>query len=52
MGDVDFITYREDLTGSVACGTLPAPIPVYVTVKPGAAAGSRTVVAIEFLPGT
>lgn len=50
MGDVDFVTYREDLTGSVACGQLPKPLPVYVTLKPAPTAGSRLVVAIEFLP--
>jgi hypothetical protein len=47
--DVDFITYRSDLTGSVSCGPMKEPMRVYVTVGP-AAGGERVVVAVEVLP--
>jgi hypothetical protein len=50
LGDVDFITYRADLTGSVECGTSKRPMPVYVTWRSGSdASRGRIVVAIEFL---
>jgi hypothetical protein len=49
MSDVEFITYREDLTGEVACGPMKKPLPVFVTWKAGAAE-MRIVVAVEFLP--
>jgi hypothetical protein len=45
---VDFITYRDDLSGSVTCGPQVASR-VYVTWRPGAG-GVRTVIAIEYLP--
>ena len=48
MDKVEFISYRDDLQGSVACGERNPPDPVYVTVKPGDLDG--TVVAMEFLP--
>jgi hypothetical protein len=47
---VDFITYRSDLSGSITCGPLKAPMPVYVTWRQGAGPGARIVIAIEFLP--
>jgi hypothetical protein len=47
MEQVEFISYRTDLQGSVACGARTPPDPVYVTVRPGELDG--TVVAIEFL---
>jgi hypothetical protein len=50
LADVEFITYRDDLTGSVTCGPLKDPLPVYVTWRPGANAGARRVIAVEFLP--
>jgi hypothetical protein len=50
LTEVDFITYRNDLTGSVSCGPLKAPLPVYVTWRAGAKPGARRVVAVEFLP--
>ena len=51
FGDVDFITYRSDLSGGINCGPLKEPLAVYVTWKPvGPKAESRRVVAIEFLP--
>ena len=46
---VDFITYRDDLTGSITCGPLKEAPRVYVTFT-GATADTRRVVAIEFLP--
>lgn len=49
MQDVDFITYRDDLKGSVGCGPLKEPMRVYVTWRPGAAS-TKVVVAVEFLP--
>lgn len=51
MAKVEFITYRDDLTGNVTCGPLKEPMRVYVTsrasTQPDAA---REVVAVEFLP--
>jgi hypothetical protein len=51
MADVDFISYRADLTGGVQCGPFKEPMRVYVTVREGPApAREKVVVAIEFLP--
>ena len=50
LSSVEFITYRDDLSGSVGCGNLKEPMRVYVTWRPGAAPGDRLVVALEFLP--
>jgi tetratricopeptide (TPR) repeat protein len=47
--EVDFITYRSDLTGTVPCGPAKEPMQVYVTVRP-AAGGEWLVIAVEFLP--
>jgi hypothetical protein len=47
---VEFITYRDDLTGSITCGAVKEPMWVYVTVGPGEQAGAKVVMAIEFLP--
>jgi hypothetical protein len=44
MADVDFISYRADLTGGVQCGPFQEPMRVYVTVR------EKAVVAVEFLP--
>ena len=46
---IDFITYRDDLSGSVNCGSLKSPLWVYVTLDAASPAGDKTVVAIEFL---
>jgi Tfp pilus assembly protein PilF len=54
--DVEFVTYRDDLGGSVSCGPRKNREPVYITWKAagalpaslGAIAG--TAVAVEFLP--
>src|SRR6185503_17541811 len=50
LSSVDFITYRKDLTGSIQCGPVTPALPVYVTWRAGAAAGSKIVVALEFPP--
>jgi hypothetical protein len=50
LEDVEFITYRDDLTGSVTCGSMRTPMRVYVTWREGKTPGTRRVVAIEFLP--
>jgi tetratricopeptide (TPR) repeat protein len=57
LDKVDFIAYRNDLTGSVGCGPREAPLRVYVTWRPWPPAKARsdpavagTVVAVEFLP--
>ena len=47
---VDFITYRSDLKGSIQCGPVNPALPVYVTYRAGATAGSMVAVAIEFPP--
>ena len=47
---VDFITYRDDLSGSITCGPLKEPMRVYVTWHKGAGPDVRIVIAIEFLP--
>jgi tetratricopeptide (TPR) repeat protein len=53
FGDVDFITYRADLQGSVECGTLKEPANVYLTWRPGSGKPpAKLAVAIEFLPKT
>jgi hypothetical protein len=51
MAEVEFITYRDDLSGSVRCGALDAALPVYLTWRPGSgAADGKMAIAIEFLP--
>lgn len=50
MADVEFITYRTDLKGSVACAPLKEPIPIYLTWREGTPAGAKLAVALEFLP--
>jgi tetratricopeptide (TPR) repeat protein len=54
---IDFITYRDDLKGSVGCGPAPAGTRVFVTFRnrakgegPAAAWIEGRVVAIEYLP--
>jgi hypothetical protein len=47
---VDFISYRTDLKGNIACGPLASPARVYVTWRPGKQRDEHVVVAIEFLP--
>ena len=50
MLDVDFITYRDDLKGAIACGALKEAMRVYVTWRPGTDTATKVAVAIEFLP--
>jgi hypothetical protein len=47
---VDFITYRDDLSGSISCGPFKEPARVYMTRRQGAGPNARIVIAIEFLP--
>jgi hypothetical protein len=47
---VEFITYREDLAGSVSCGPWKQPASVYATWRAGAKSGVKMLVAVEFLP--
>jgi tetratricopeptide (TPR) repeat protein len=55
--DVEFITYRDDLSGSVLCGPRTPPDRVYVTWRPTSARQAQAspptdgeAVAVEFLP--
>ena len=48
--EVEFITYRDDLTGSISCGPWKEPMRVYLTWRPGKPEGTKIAVAIEFLP--
>jgi tetratricopeptide (TPR) repeat protein len=51
LTEVDFIAYRDDLSGGIACGPLTQPMHVYVTWRGGAdPAAAKAVVAVEFLP--
>jgi hypothetical protein len=51
LSDVEFITYRDDLTGGVKCGAMPPLMRVYITWRTGVQpADDRKVVAVEFLP--
>lgn len=49
LDTVEFITYRDELTGSVGCGPRTPPDRVYVTFTP-VAGSDGLVVAVEFLP--
>ena len=48
--EVEFITYRSDLSGSISCGPLKEPMKVLLTWRPGPTDGSKLAVALEFLP--
>ncbi len=48
--EVEFITYRPDLQGSISCDPLVSAMPVYLTWRPGPSPESRVPVAIEFRP--
>ena len=51
MSDVDHITYRDDLTGTVGCGSLKQPVAVLVTWRAAPdKSGVKIAVAIEYLP--
>ena len=46
FADIEFISYRDDLTGAIACGQRDPPDVVYLTwTEP-----LRQIVAVEFLP--
>ena len=47
MTNVEFLSYRDDLTGGISCGPRD-PLPVYVTIRE--ASPKPVVVAVEFLP--
>ena len=48
MAEVEFITFRDDLTGGVTCGPR-VPMRVYATWRDGES-HEKVVVAVEFLP--
>jgi len=51
LDQVEFITYRDDLSGSIGCGPLlGGPKKVYVTQEISAGRKTSRVVAVEFLP--
>ncbi len=51
MNDVDFITYREGFGGTVACGSLKPPLPVYLTWRTAPDKPDvKVTIAVEFLP--
>jgi Flp pilus assembly protein TadD len=48
---IDFISFRSDLTGALACGARTTQDPVLVTYRPRPGGGSLgEVVAVEFVP--
>ena len=47
---VEFITYRDDLKGSIGCGPSKGAMPVLLTWRTGTSPDARVPVAIEFLP--
>ena len=52
MDAVQFLTYREDQTGTIQCGARTPPEKVYLTWRAAAAATAfdGIAVAVEFLP--
>jgi hypothetical protein len=51
LEQIEFITYRDDLSGSIGCGALlGGPMKVYVTQAVSADRKTARVVAVEFLP--
>jgi hypothetical protein len=51
LDQIEFITYRDDLTGSIGCGPLlGGPKKVYVTQAISADRKTSRIVAVEFLP--
>ena len=51
LDQIEFITYRDDLRGSIGCGPLlGGPKRVYVTQAISADRKTSRVVAVEFLP--
>lgn len=52
LGAIDFLSYREDLSGPVQCGVRTPPDKIYLTFRPALNqdALEGIVVAVEFLP--
>ena len=51
LDQIEFITYRDDLKGSIGCGpVVGGPMKVYVTHATSADRKTSRVVAVEFLP--
>jgi tetratricopeptide (TPR) repeat protein len=57
LDKIEFLTYRDDLKGSITCGPQPGGMRVYVTYTPIAAGAAPSpagtegvVVAVEYLP--
>jgi hypothetical protein len=49
---IEFLTYKAEAPGQVACGPRPKPERVYVTYRPGSGLPGTegTAIAIEMLP--
>jgi hypothetical protein len=47
---LEFITYRDDLQGAVACEDAREPMRVYVTLARAPQGGGMRAIAVEFLP--
>ena len=51
MAEVDFISYRDDLSGTIGCGPVKEPMRVYLTWRTETAKPEvKLAVALEFLP--
>jgi hypothetical protein len=51
MAEVDFISYRDDLSGTIGCGVVKEPMQVYLTWRADPARpDAKVAVAVEFLP--
>ena len=51
MSEVDFISYRDDLSSSIGCGSLKSPAAIYLTYRADATKSiDKVAVAIEFRP--
>jgi len=51
MSEVDFISYRDDLSSSIGCGPLKSPAAIYLTYRADATKSTNKIaVAIEFRP--
>jgi hypothetical protein len=48
--DMEFLTYRDDLSGAVQCGPRVPPDPVYITYRLDPKGSDGRIVAVEFLP--
>jgi hypothetical protein len=51
LSEVDFVTYRDDISTKIGCGPLKSPPTISLTWRPDASnANEKIAVAIEFLP--